>query len=266
MGLGGNRHLTSLAIGAASVIGPTLCVGVPHRTLRVHFCDAERHWLHSHAERGNDQFTTLGRQEKTMTVDPLKHPRAELKAAENALQAMRAAQSFDKFEEEWRSFLNHLEKVWVKAERACQHIQNQFQPWQGEYSRLRKKDMLLRYLKQARDADNHSIQEVVEHKPGRYSFSVPGGPGVVRIDRLSTGGDGRVIEYVGSHRPTIIDEPPQINVVPVKNNGQWFNPPTSHLDESVSVRHPVQIAELGLRFYAGWLSEVETKFFGGKKA
>lgn len=152
-----------------------------------------------------------------MTVDPLKHPRAELKAAENALQAMRTAQSFDKFEEEWRSFLNYLEKVWVKAERACQHIQNQFLPWQGEFSRLRKKDMLLRYLKQARDADNHSIQEVVEHKPGIYSFSLPGGPGGVRIDRLRTGPDGRVIEYVGSHRPTIIDEPPQINVVPVKN-------------------------------------------------
>jgi hypothetical protein len=32
-----------------------LCVGMNHRTLRVHFWDAERPWLHSHAERGNDQ-------------------------------------------------------------------------------------------------------------------------------------------------------------------------------------------------------------------
>ncbi|THG71928.1 hypothetical protein E5198_19990 [Pseudomonas sp. A-1] len=37
------------------VIAPTLRVGVPYRTLRVCFCDAERHWLRSHAERGNDQ-------------------------------------------------------------------------------------------------------------------------------------------------------------------------------------------------------------------
>ena len=31
-----------------------LRVGMPHRTLRVHFWDAERPRLRSHAERGND--------------------------------------------------------------------------------------------------------------------------------------------------------------------------------------------------------------------
>ncbi|KAE9638779.1 rplA family protein [Pseudomonas sp. PB106] len=35
---------------------PTLCVGMPQWTLCVRFgCDAERHGMHSHAERGNDQ-------------------------------------------------------------------------------------------------------------------------------------------------------------------------------------------------------------------
>ncbi|KAE9650157.1 hypothetical protein EJA71_01720 [Pseudomonas sp. PB106] len=34
-------------------IVPTLRVGMPPWTLRVH-CDAERHGMHSHAERGND--------------------------------------------------------------------------------------------------------------------------------------------------------------------------------------------------------------------
>jgi rare lipoprotein A len=41
------------------VIVPTLCVGTPHWTLCVRFCDAERHGLHSHAERGNDHGVTL---------------------------------------------------------------------------------------------------------------------------------------------------------------------------------------------------------------
>jgi len=38
------------------MIVPTLCVVTPPRTRCVR-CrgDAERHWLHSHAERGNDQ-------------------------------------------------------------------------------------------------------------------------------------------------------------------------------------------------------------------
>ncbi|APV40728.1 hypothetical protein PFAS1_15710 [Pseudomonas frederiksbergensis] len=37
------------------MIVPTLRVGMPHRTLCVRLWDAERPWLHSHAERGNDQ-------------------------------------------------------------------------------------------------------------------------------------------------------------------------------------------------------------------
>ncbi|RRW51656.1 hypothetical protein EGJ55_24155 [Pseudomonas moraviensis] len=41
-----------------SLIVPTLCVGMHHWTLCVRFgCDAERHGLHSHAERGNDHST-----------------------------------------------------------------------------------------------------------------------------------------------------------------------------------------------------------------
>ncbi|AZV25122.1 hypothetical protein CT157_03540 [Pseudomonas syringae] len=36
-------------------IVPTLCVGMPQRTLRVLRWDAERPGMHSHAERGNDQ-------------------------------------------------------------------------------------------------------------------------------------------------------------------------------------------------------------------
>ncbi|MDB5980963.1 MAG: hypothetical protein JWQ69_1978 [Pseudomonas sp.] len=36
------------------MIVPTLCVVMPHWTLRVRCCDAERHGLHAHAEHGND--------------------------------------------------------------------------------------------------------------------------------------------------------------------------------------------------------------------
>ncbi|RAG99173.1 rplA family protein [Pseudomonas sp. Leaf98] len=37
------------------MIVPTLRVGTPPWTLCVRLCDAERHGMHSHAERGNDQ-------------------------------------------------------------------------------------------------------------------------------------------------------------------------------------------------------------------
>jgi hypothetical protein len=193
-------------------------------------------------------------------MDVLKHAKAELNAAERSLQSMMTARDFEHFEEEWRSFLNHIEKVWIKSERACQHIMEKFQPWQGKFSRLRKKDMLLRYLKQARDADNHSIQEVMKVVPGEYSFTIPGGPGVVHIDSLKIK-NGRVVEYKGSHPATEKITLPQIKAVSVKNSGKWYNPPTSHLSVAIQTNNPIQIAKQGIEFYKNYIIKIEDKFF-----
>lgn len=194
-------------------------------------------------------------------TEPLRHARAELQSARIALERMRDAKDFALFEGEWRSFLNSLEKSWKKAERACQIIQGDFQKFQAKYHAMRKKDMLLRYLKQARDADNHSIQEVVENLPGIYTFQLPGGPGIGYVERLVIGGDGRVAEYRGNRIPTITESPPQINVVKIQNSGVWFNPPTSHLGTKLSTLDPVELGEIGLRFYCDFLAEIEKEFF-----
>jgi hypothetical protein len=195
-----------------------------------------------------------------MTPDPLRHPRLEIAAAAKAITGMRTAKSLDEFEVEWRSYLNCLEKSWQKTEQSCQHVKSTFQPWQGKFHRLRKKDMLLRYLKQARDADNHSIQDVTKLKPGSRGYKFASGKGG-HIKHMVIS-DGELVHYEGD--PMIVEETPAHPVVvPVKNNGEWFNPPTSHLDQPLHSHHPVYLAELGLKFYAEFLAEVESKFFDG---
>jgi len=193
-----------------------------------------------------------------MTVDPLRHPRLELAAAARSIDGMRHAKSLDVFEADWRVYLNCIEKAWQKAERCCQHIRSIFEPWQGTYHRLRKKDMLLRYLKQARDADNHSIQEVTKIQSGSrgYRFANPAGGYINRMEIRN----GEVVHYEGD--PMIFEEtPPHPVAVPVKNNGEWFKPPTSHLGVQITTHHPVFIAELGLKFYSDYLNEIQNKFF-----
>lgn len=196
-----------------------------------------------------------------MIENPLRHPRLELAAAEKAIKGMRNAKSSDDFETDWRSYLNSIEKLWQKVERCCQHVRGKFEPWQGIYKNLRKKDMLLRYLKQARDADNHSIQDVTKIQPGHrgYRFVNPTG-GYIKHMQIR---NGEVVHYEGD--PMIMKEtPPQVVAVAVKNNGEWFNPPTSHLGQRIDTHHPLVIAELGFKFYSQYLNEVEKKFFGKK--
>lgn len=190
--------------------------------------------------------------------DPLRPAKMELEAAKLALSSMRSAKSMDEFEREWRQYLNAIEKLWQKTERCCQSVRSQFQPWQGTFHRLRKKDMLLRYLKQARDADNHSIQDVTVMEAGGTAlrFMNPSG-GYIKHMVIN---NGQIVTYEGD--PAVIEHhPPRPVAVPVKNNGEWYNPPTSHLDKPVASRHPVHLAELGIDFYSKYLVEVESKFF-----
>lgn len=193
-----------------------------------------------------------------MTEDPLKHSKAELRAARRAIEAMSSSDSMDKFESEWREFLTCLEKVWTKVERTCQPHRNTFQPWQGQFQALRKKDMLLRYLKQARDADNHSIQDMTEIKPEVtiLDFVNPNGGHIHHMEIRN----GKVVAYQGD--PMVQKTTPQHPVaVPVQNNGIWFNPPTSHLGKAILNLHPITLAELGIAFYSNFVEQVEGKFF-----
>ena len=196
-----------------------------------------------------------------MTNNPLKHPRMELFAAAKAIAGMRQAKSMDEFEVEWRAFLNCLEKVWQKVEQSCQHIRVSFEPWQGKYHRLRKKDMLLRYLKQARNADNHSIQELTKLEPGSRGYRfVDRRGGYIKHMEIR---NGEVVRYEGD--AMIVEETlPHPVVMPVLNNGEWFNPPSSHLEHPISTQHPVDIAEFGAKFYSSYLDEVQMRFFTKK--
>lgn len=193
-----------------------------------------------------------------MANDPLKQPRLELAAAAKALADMRRAKSMDEFEMGWRTCLNHLEKAWQKTERCCLHVRSQFEPWQGRFHKLRRKDMLLRYLKQARDADNHSVQDVTKLQPGSrgYKFLNPRGGYIKRMEIRN----GEVVHYEGD--PMVVEETlPHPIALPVKNNGEWFNPPTAHLGQAIPIPHPVLLAELGIKFYSDYVGEVQKKFF-----
>lgn len=191
-------------------------------------------------------------------TDPLKHSKADLNSAQRAIEAMAGAESFDSYEGEWREFLGLIEKAWVKVERACVPIQARFQPWQGQYQALRRKDMLLRYLKAARDADNHSIQDLTKMDPGSRSigFANPRGGYIEHMEIRN----GEIVEYRGD--PIVVtDTLPHPVALPVKNSGQWYNPPTSHLGKPVTDRHPTALAMMGLEFYRAFVAEAERTFF-----
>lgn len=190
-------------------------------------------------------------------MDLLRHAKAELKSAERAISTMKVAKTFEDFEESWKFFLISIEKCWTKIERAFQHKRNTFEPWQGQYKKLRKNDRLLRYIHHARNVDQHTVQEIVEHIPGYNSIAVPV-DGEVYIEKLET--DGSVINYIGTKPPIISLRPSRIELCRIKDRGDWYNPPTRHLELNLSQRDPISVAQKGFEFYSKLLTEAEQKF------
>jgi hypothetical protein len=71
---------------------------------------------------------------------------------------------------------------------------------------------------------------------------------------------GQIVHYEGD--PMIVeDHPPHPIAVRVKNHGEWFNPPSTHLGHPVPNQHPVLLAELAHKFYSSYIDEVDRKFF-----
>lgn len=177
---------------------------------------------------------------------------------------MKSAQSFQEFESEWKNCLNAVEKIWVKAERACQHVRNEFQPWQGRFARERKKDPLLRYLKHARNVDQHSIQECMTRKQAERRLG-PAYGNTWHINHLEIR-NGEVVSYRGDKPLLVTDLPNRIELLPVKDRTKWFNPPSMHKGQKLFWAAPVTIAELGLEYYRSFLVQVEEAFFDGSAA
>lgn len=187
---------------------------------------------------------------------PLERSKRELAAAKAAFQGMGAAASLEEFAVAWQGFLDRLEKVWVKAERECQPFRARFEPWQARFKDLRKKDELLRYLLQARHADQHTIQSTTQELLGQLELVIPPlGTVEMRLDEEK----GQL--HVSGECSIRLTRGRGYLLLPVENRGLIFPAPTIHLGEKLPRNDALLVAEKGLAFYEAFLEQVEATFF-----
>lgn len=164
----------------------------------------------------------------------------ELRYAQEAINTYAQTHKFN--DKDWLDFLLHLDLCFIKAERGCQDVKNLFQPFQGSYINLRKKDPLLSYLKNARDAISHDAtinicSEIFDENLFEYT----------------TIGIGNTEEGWMEHK-VVKAYPTVIKLQPFKINGKTWQPPKEHLE----------VAMLGIKFYDGFLKEIRRKFIDKK--
>lgn len=171
-------------------------------------------------------------------MKPLTKARPELQDAKRALDAMLRSGDLDELDRNWVDFLRHLERVWNKAYAQLNSSSRKFQGWteRGRMQKLRRQDPLVKYLRQARNADEHGIEELA----------------------MKTAAGAMT---VSSRRPaTILVQPATYVLVPVTSRGVVYPVPTSHLDKPLASTDPVLLATLGIAFYERFLDFAESTF------
>jgi hypothetical protein len=167
---------------------------------------------------------------------------------------MKASPSLEDFEGHWKDLLHHIERVWTKA----LHKYDSHSGWRAlrtKYESLRNNDPLLSYLKNARDADEHTVNEIVAHEPGGIGIN-PAEGNALYIEHMEIA-RGR-ISIKSPQRIRVDFIPGKTKLLPVVKRDRTYDIPTAHRGDVIDPTNVIDVAEKALTFYEGFLGDVES--------
>jgi hypothetical protein len=175
--------------------------------------------------------------------------RNELVRCRECIAGMEGARGLAEFEEFWRQFLVALARVRNKAKSAL--LANaSFGGWDGHFEAKVKADPWLSYLRHARNADEHTIQQIMSRQSMTGKIH---GPGIV--DELLIN-NGRIERFTGNVAMTLIHH---IRLLPVVNKGETYNPPFVDPVDELGSTLPRE-CERAVVVYEAYVNEAEQRF------
>jgi hypothetical protein len=156
---------------------------------------------------------------------------------------MKAADSFEKMEAAWTNFLLMSNRVYARIEQGAKGNGTSF-GWYGTKKHERRKDPLLSYIKNARDADEHGIERVTGRDYGSTQVRFPEGATITS----GTMSHGNIDIQLAEPRPVEVTfNGPSVKLVEVTNYGDKYQPPGN--------TDPVAVAELFLNHLEALIAE-----------
>jgi hypothetical protein len=158
------------------------------------------------------------------------------------------------FGQHWKNLLHYIERTWTKA----LHKYDSDQGWRAlkaKYESLRKTDPLLAYVKNARDADEHTVNEIVSHELGGIGINAAEGNSLY-IERMEIGRGKISIKSPQRIRVDFI--PGKTKLLPVVKRDLAYDVPAMHLGNAIDPNNVIDVAEKVVAFYEGFLDEAES--------
>lgn len=183
----------------------------------------------------------------------------DLDLASDEIEKMADATAFSRFEVAWQTFLFRVERAWERAESVMRKNPS-WQRWISKHSSMRKKDPLLRFIRQARNAETHVVSATVGKDVVISLKERTGQP--FSIDRIEVSFEDGILTWnVCSEDKTLSLEPTLMpgnpKLIRFENRGAWYNPPVEHLGKRLQDLHPVAVAMLCVDYYRVAIDEAE---------
>lgn len=183
----------------------------------------------------------------------------EVARLETLINEMEAADHIDDYKNAWEEFLYRLERAWGRTEQAYKN-QKWFQKLFAPYRKLRKREPVLKYLKNARNAETHTLQGTLSSSlnialrdkcgrgfsADRIHTSFVDGCLTINVDTLDIFLD--LYADVGRGTPSLTE---------FRSRKDWYKPPRTYLGGRLSSNNPVVVAKLGLEMFRSLVEEID---------
>lgn len=189
--------------------------------------------------------------------------------------ALEAATDYQTFADHWYSFLCAAKGIYTTLEQGAKATP-QARQWFGAKNQTRKDDPLLRYVTEARNDDEHGLEESTEIQPSSLKIGVAE-PGELRIygDQYGNISVGAEVAFeftnvapTGPEFPVItaLDgmpmrsafTPARIILKPVHDRKNTpYLPPTTHLGRNLAGDSPMEVARLATEYLKALIEEAE---------
>lgn len=182
---------------------------------------------------------------------------ARLRSAELALAHLKDSKTFDEFERAWTSLLANLNTVYTALEQAAKSGPKSRQ-WFGGKKRQRRKDPLLGYFHQARNSDEHGIEQITAREHGALAIGRRGEETHIE-SAIFDGTRTKIILHPTSTGTTVSLIPDRVRLLPVIDTrfGDKFDPPKEHLGHKLSDLSIAGLASTAVEAHRQLVEEAE---------
>jgi len=174
-------------------------------------------------------------------------PRISFERTREAFQEMETAVDLETLQDAWEDFLIYHQRTWNRCS-AYYKGKPFWGPLEPKYATQRTQDQLLKYVQQARHADEHGIAPSSQLQSGFSTLS----PGTYTGGTSISGGGPFVLGAGSTGRVSV--HPASVRTQAVVNRGVEYHPPVL---DGISNPPVVKVAQEALKFYESLFSELD---------